>query len=299
MEFGVNSEIGKLRRVLMHRPGEEIIKVTKESLDLYRFRKVPNLSKMQEEFDDFTSILKENKVEVILLEDLTDELTSPNFLFTRDIIGVSPKGLLVMNMAVEGRKDEPKIIKKALKEHIPVHVEIKKPGLLEGGDLVFVDKNVLAIGYGPRSNLAGVKKLVKKIKRTSIKEIILVPLPPYRVHLDGAFMVIDHTLAVVHESSLRYKKAQIIKGNSTKEEFFLDYLRLRGFRTIASSDDETKNFGPNILSIEAAKVISYAWNERIIRGMEKRGVEVILLEGKELVKGGGGPHCMTSPILRD
>ena len=299
MEFGIRSEIGKLRSVLMHRPGEEIKKVTKETLHQYHFRAVPNLAKMQDEFDDFTAVLKENNVEVVFLESLTEDTHSPNLYFTRDIASITEKGLIVMNMGAEGRRNEPKIIKNALKKMIPVHVEIKKPGLLEGGDLVYIDDDALGIGFGPRSNLQGVKKLISKMKRTSIKEIVLIPLPSFRVHLDGAFMFVDNHLAVVHEPSINQQRAQIIQGNSSKKEPFLDYLRWKGIRTITVTDEETKLFGPNLLSIGSGKVISYEWNTRIIKELEKRGLDVITIKGKELVKGGGGPHCMTCPILRD
>lgn len=299
MEFGVHSEIGKLRSVLMHRPGEEIKKVTKETLQQYHFRAVPNLAKMQGEFDDFTTILKNNHVKVVFLESLTEKTHSPNLYFTRDIASITEKGLIVMNMAVESRRGEPKIIKEALKKEIPIHTEIKNPGLLEGGDLVYINDDAIGIGFGPRSNLQGIKKLIGNFKKTSIKEIVLIPLPSFRVHLDGAFMFVDQYLTVIHEPSISYQPAQIISGHSSKKEPFIDYLRWKGIRTIIVSDEETKNFAPNIFSIGAGKVISYEWNTGVIKELEKRGLDVITIKGKELVKGGGGPHCMTCPILRD
>lgn len=300
MEFGVHSETGKLRSVLMHRPGEEIKKVTKETLQQYHFRGVPNLSEMQNEFDDFTTILKNNHVKVVLLESLTEKTQSPNLYFTRDIASIAEKGLIVMNMAIESRREEPMIIRDALKKEIPVFVEIKKPGLLEGGDLVYIGDNAIGIGFGSRSNLQGIKKLIAKFKKTSIKEIVLLSLPSFRIHLDGAFMFVDNHLAVIHEPSVSHQHAQIIDdGNSSRKKPFLDYLRWKGFSTITISDEETKNFGTNIFSLGAGKVISYEWNTRVIKALEKRGLDVISIKGQELAKGGGGPHCMACPILRD
>jgi arginine deiminase len=43
----------------------------------------------------------------------------------------------------------------------------------------------------------------------------------------------------------------------------------------------------------------YAGNARVSREMEKEDVDVIEFEGSELVRGGGGPRCMTAPILRE
>ncbi|MEA2070371.1 MAG: arginine deiminase family protein [Asgard group archaeon] len=299
MEFGVNTEIGKLKKVLMHRPGKEMQKITKKTLSHYRFRAIPHLSKMQQEFNDFTRILENNGVEISLLATYTNKISNPNHLYMRDSVAVSTKGLIIMNMGIEGRKDEPKIVKEALKKEIPVHIEMGKNEKLEGGDLVYVDEKTLAIGYNPRSNLNGAKKIVKGMQNTSIETLLLVPLPPYRVHLDGAFTLVDEKLCVIHEDSLRYQPATIINKNKPQEKMlFLDYLDTKKFKTITCTDKETYNFGPNIFAIEAKKVISYNWNRRIIKELEKRNIEVIPLDGHELVKGGGGPHCMTCPVLR-
>ncbi|MHA1532952.1 MAG: arginine deiminase-related protein, partial [Candidatus Heimdallarchaeota archaeon] len=124
MKFGINSEIGKLHTVLMHRPGDEIKKITGRTLDYYKFRTIPDLPRLQEEFDDFTTILHNNGVNVIFLTDLIAEVKYPNMLFTRDIVSVCNQGLIIMNMAVEGRAFEPIIAEEALKKHIPVFMKI-------------------------------------------------------------------------------------------------------------------------------------------------------------------------------
>lgn len=46
MEYGVHSEFGRLRKILLHRPGEEMRKVTKKTLTYYRFKAVPDFEKM-------------------------------------------------------------------------------------------------------------------------------------------------------------------------------------------------------------------------------------------------------------
>jgi arginine deiminase len=299
MKFGINSEIGKLQTVLMHRPGEEIKKITGRTLDYYKFRTIPDLPRLQEEFDDFLKILHYNGVNVVLLTDLIAEVKYPNMLFTRDIVSVCNQGLIIMNMAVEGRALEPIIAEEALKRHIPVFMKIADPGKLEGGDILYFDKNTIAVGYGPRSNHTGIQQIIQGFQDKAIDEIVSIPLADYRVHLDGAFMIVNHDLCVIHEPSVSAKETSIITKDGVRRTFFINYLRDKGYDCISISREEATAFGPNIFAIDSGKVISYEWNGRIIRELEKRGVEVIPIKGTELVKGGGGPHCMTCPILRD
>ena len=161
MKFGINSEIGNLHTVLMHRPGDEIKKISDRTIDYYKFRAIPDLPRLQEEFDDFMNILHNNGVHVLLLTDLIVEVKYPNMLYTRDVISVCNQGLIIMNMAVEGRAFEPIIVEEALEKHIPVFMKISDPGKLEGGDVLYIDEKTLAIGYGPRSNHEGLQQIIQ------------------------------------------------------------------------------------------------------------------------------------------
>ena len=68
--INVRSEIGPLKKVLLHRPGNELLNLTPDSLSRLLFDDIPFLPDAQAEHDEFARTLKENGIEVVYLEDL-------------------------------------------------------------------------------------------------------------------------------------------------------------------------------------------------------------------------------------
>ena len=67
------SEIAPLKKVLMHRPGEEFLNLTPNTLERLLFDDIPYLKVAQEEHDAFANILRSEGVEVVYLVDLAAE----------------------------------------------------------------------------------------------------------------------------------------------------------------------------------------------------------------------------------
>lgn len=74
----VTSEIGKLKKVLLHRPGNELLNLTPDTLSRLLFDDIPYLPDAQKEHDEFANVLRENGVEVVYLEDLVAEVLGSN-----------------------------------------------------------------------------------------------------------------------------------------------------------------------------------------------------------------------------
>lgn len=72
--INVKSEIGRLKRVLLHRPGKELLNLTPETLERLLFDDIPFLEAAQQEHDAFAETLKNNGVEVLYLEDIMAEV---------------------------------------------------------------------------------------------------------------------------------------------------------------------------------------------------------------------------------
>ena len=77
----VTSEIGPLKKVLFHRPGNELLNLTPDTLSRLLFDDIPYLPDAIKEHDEFADALRANGVEVVYLEnlmadvlDLSDEI---------------------------------------------------------------------------------------------------------------------------------------------------------------------------------------------------------------------------------
>uniref|UniRef100_A0A7V3RFI7 Arginine deiminase n=1 Tax=Mesoaciditoga lauensis TaxID=1495039 RepID=A0A7V3RFI7_9BACT len=89
MKPHVYSEIGKLKTVLLHRPGKELENLTPNSLEDLLFDDIPYLVVAQSEHDVMASVLKSREVEVLYVEDLiTDVLKQQDIKekFVNDMI---------------------------------------------------------------------------------------------------------------------------------------------------------------------------------------------------------------------
>jgi len=72
--INVKSEIKPLKKVLVHRPGRELLNLTPDSLSRLLFDDIPYLPVAKEEHDEFVRILRDNGVEVVYLEDLMTDV---------------------------------------------------------------------------------------------------------------------------------------------------------------------------------------------------------------------------------
>ena len=76
--INVKSEIMPLKKVLLHRPGKELLNLTPDTLSRLLFDDIPYLPDAIKEHDEFAQALKDNGVEVVYLEDLMTEVLEIN-----------------------------------------------------------------------------------------------------------------------------------------------------------------------------------------------------------------------------
>jgi arginine deiminase len=287
--YGAQSEYYPVKKVIMHTPGDEVTMVTEANKKEFLYRDTVSHENMRREHEMFVEFLRDQHVEVITVE----KTVCPNLMFTRDIASVSKKGALIMCPLFSARIFEPQYL-------LPVFEDLAVPVLrmtypCEGGDLVYLTEDCIMIGFGPRTHFDAVSQVAEYLLGSAVKEVIAVPLPSFRVHLDGALMIVGKDLALFNPGSLLFPAYTFADRTLVS---LPEFLKERGFTLIEVTDEETRAFGPNIFMVNPRLAVSYSWNTRIISELQEHSIEVFPLPGHELVKAGGGPHCMTLPVLR-
>jgi arginine deiminase len=301
------AEYSRLRTVLMHTPGKELEFVGPTKYEKFLFADAIDPMQFRADHERFVDVLRSEGVDVVLLAELLRENPlldfvdrSPNLVYLRDTAAVTRVGYILARMKSPVRRNETRIVEAALRRlAIPMLMKTTVPATTEGGDLIFLDDDTLVIGVRNRTNQAGLRKLLATGTRSGLRRLLAVPLPSSVIHLDGTMMVIDRNLAVVHKQSLRSTASLFENGRLKKRLKLVEFLKASGIRLVEVTDYERQRRATNVIAIAPRKAIGYTGNARVKRVLREDGVDFIEIDGAELIRGYGGPRCMTLPTLRD
>jgi len=208
---------------------------------------------------------------------------------------------------------------------------------LEGGDVHPARADTLLLGFSDRSSPAALDHICELLfQRSQVTDVIVVVMPRERtaIHLDMIFTQIDRELCVVYPPHFigpeRLPVLHRRKGMAGVREMpnLFDALRgvdlplepiLCGGDVRPVQEREQWSSGCNLVALRPGLALAYQRNEATLAACGSAGftmisgVEfltgqvsiddderaIIMTEGSELVRGGGGPRCMTLPLRRD
>jgi len=247
----------------------------------------PNFDKSIEEYKGFEKLLEETEINYFPL----DNSVTIDSIYCRDAAIATDFGMILCNMGKSGRINEPQSQKQIFyKNNIYILGEIKYPGTLEGGDVAWLDEKTLAVGHTYRTNEEGIRQLKELLELKGI-EIIVAELPHYKgasdvFHLMSILSPVAKGLAVIYSPLMPIK--------------FRNQLIKRGYDFVEVPEEEFESMGCNVLAIAPRKCIMVDGNSITQKLLLDAGCEVITYKGEHIsVKGGGGPTCLTRPLLRE
>ena len=209
---------------------------------------------------------------------------------------------------------------------------------IEGGDVQVLSSKVVLIGVGLRTRMEAVRRLAPKLFKRGVEVVLACEMPRRRaaMHIDTLFTRIDAGRCLIYPPMVRDPEGQGIRihrftpsGTSDAGRDLLAALKDVGIPLepiFCGGDDpiaqarEQWSDGANAFALAPGVIICYGRNERTLRELNRAGYEVltperfvpnamsyvhddtrhvaVTLEGHELVRGRGGPRCLTMPLRR-
>ena len=285
----IASMTAPLRRVLLMHARDAF--GSQEKIDrewqMIGFAGRPNYERAVAHYDAFVEVLTECDVEVVFLPPA--ELTL-DAIYVRDPAVAAHDGIILGRMGKPTRRKEPAAMRTFFEKHdIPILGAIEGPGLLEGGDVVWLDERTVAVGEGYRTNAEGIRQL-RAILGDRVDAVIPVPLPHWNgfggvLHLMSLLSPVGDDLAVVYSRLLPVP--------------FRQRLLDRGLTLIEVPDGEFDTLGGNVFAIAPRQVVMAGGNPKTHALLDEAGVEVLTYPADQISRPGeGGPTCLTRPLLR-
>ncbi len=285
-----HSEYLKLQSVFIKRAEEAFVSdgIVRNQWQRLNYLNRPNFDKALEEYKAFEKILTETGSELNFFP--SDEKVTMDSMYCRDASMATDFGIILCNMGKSDRINEPQSQKHVFESKgIPILGEITSPGTIEGGDVAWLDENTLAVGHTYRTNEDGIRQLKDLLEPKGI-EVLVVELPHYKgeddvFHLMSILSPVDKDLAVVYSPLMPIK--------------FRNELIKRGFDLVEVPEDEFESMGCNVLAVAPRTCVMVAGNPKTHKALVKAGCKVLDYKGVHIsVMGGGGPTCLTRPLLR-
>ncbi len=250
----------------------------------------------------------------------------PNLYFTRDPGAVIGNGLAINSMNSQARRIESLLLHYINNNHPlftandhEIWYDYNEIDSIEGGDILILNSHTAAIGCSARTSTLAIERIADRLfKRSdSFREILVFKIPFKRayMHLDTVFTMVDHDKFVIYPgvekeikifrltpglNGIQIEPLRSLTG-ALKKALNLSAVKLiqSGGGDGVTAAREQWNDSTNTLAIAPGKVITYNRNTVSNDTLRNNSIDVIEIEGSELVRGRGGPRCMSMPLMRE
>ncbi len=283
-DFYCDSEVGRLTAVLMHRPGPELELVTAETYGDLLFDAPVDCGRFRAQFDALVETYRSTGVEVHFVSGQRPD--RPNAVYVRDLYTMTPEGAILARPATRQRRGEERAVAQTLAAlGVPILKTVNGRGTYEGSNVMWLDRTTCLLGTSSRTNGEGADQVERELRTLGVQEIARVAVPYGQIHVDGFISMVDVRTAVISPWLITWDLRR--------------WLLDRGFQLIVAENlDEVGRLGTNFVCVEPRKVVMAAGFPETKELLERSGVEAIEVEIGEILRGGGGVHCMTGFLRR-
>jgi len=289
--FNGHSMVGGLQRVLVCSPrtaGWD----QPERVQRWRelgFRHAPQFGAAQAQHDEMRRELESAGAKVVEMAPAAG--LSLDAVYAHDASLATDFGLILMRPGKSNRLAEgPHHGSCGEKIGIPTSGQIAAPGTAEAGDMVWLDAKTLLVGRSYRTNAEGIRQMSELLAPRGV-EVVSAALP----HGSGP----DVCLHLMSLMSLLDEKTMLVDLAWLAVET-VELLRDRGFNLIEIDGSERDTLACNVLALGGKRLLAMEENRKTNERLRRSGFDVRTFPGDELcTNGGGGPTCLTRPLLRD
>lgn len=276
----VNSEYGKLRKVLMASVSTFHLHPPINTTQAFYYKTdPPKLEKLLAQQECYMNALKAKGIDIILA---TPRADCTNQLNTRDVAFVIGNKFIVSPMKEKERQNEHLALESFIAQLEPQDIVLRPEfGIIEGGDIV-LGQSKIYVGISQRTNSLGLEWLKKNFSDNY--QIVPIYLQNNFLHLDVVFNILSSDMALVFADGIKPDSLEVIRSS---------------FKTIETHADEQINLPTNVFSIDENTVIADPRNAKTNKRIQAAGNEVIEIDFSEISKIGGSFRCSTCPIDRD
>lgn len=288
--YGLCSEYGKLSSVLLFTPGAKLHNHP-DPESIQQLRPI-DASRLDAEFAAVCSTFAGLGVEVNLIDPTplgADRSYLYNMMFCRDLFFMTPAGAILASMANDTRREEVRYAARTLQNlGVPVIHEISGRGRFEGADALWINRRLVAVGVGNRTNLAAFEQLSQVLAKSGIH---CIPLPSSQTttqHLLGSVQIVDRDLALVRSGIIAPEAA--------------DFLRRQGFTVIGipENSEVTGRQAMNIVTVAPRRIIMTKDCPATRQLYVAAGLTIAAeVEISQLISGAGGLACASGIVSRE
>lgn len=282
--------VGALERVLVCSPRTAGWN-RPESVACWRdlgFQHEPDFNKAQAQHEALCHELMAAGAEVIELAPAND--LTLDAVYTHDASLATDFGLIVMRPGKASRIAEgPYHGAFCVRLIVPTLAKIIPPGTTEAGDILWLDAKTLLVGRGSRTNSEGIRQMWDLLAPKGI-EVLSAPLPygagpSACLHLMSLISLLDEKTALVDLPWLAVETVELLQS--------------RGYKFIEIDYSERDALACNVLALGGNRLLAIEENSKSNDRLRRAGFDVRTFPGSELcINGGGGPTCLTRPLLR-